>query len=221
MNKKCIVLDLDETLVHSETIRTQDWTPLSKELVLTPDQHERFYDLDLGDDYRVIGFERPYCQEFLTYCLRYFDPVIIWSAGSRDYVELMISHIFQNQVRSPHTIFAWENCDVTIDKEGNKNARKPLQFIYNRFPKCNEKNTLFIDDREDYAEKDLLNWICIPPYEIPDITELDGIRKVPKWKDNDDILERIMTWCSNSGVLKAKDVRTVNKQFLHPEVPPE
>ena len=75
---KCIVLDLDETLVHSkfdnEIIKKNNLLKDPKYINL----HNRLYTISLSDTY-VWGITRPYLYYFLNFCFDYFNHVIIFN----------------------------------------------------------------------------------------------------------------------------------------------
>lgn len=77
-HKALLILDLDETLIHSS----------SKEL-------------GRPCDFRVFDFhvyKRPYLDKFLTEVFSYYK-VAIWSTGSDDYVDLLAKEIMPEGFR--------------------------------------------------------------------------------------------------------------------------
>jgi len=77
MNKKLLILDIDETLIHS---------------CFNYKIGEKVHDF-IFDKYFV--HKRPHLDTFLKFCLKNFD-VAVWSSGSDDYVQEIVSKLFPN-----------------------------------------------------------------------------------------------------------------------------
>src|SRR3989338_4538064 len=101
---KCIVIDLDHTLVS-----TQDPFGSLKELGIlsNPDLialRNRIYHIEIedlekpgvGTKYDFWWIIRPHVEEFLIFCFSYFRVVAVWSAGKRPYVEGIVDHLFRD-----------------------------------------------------------------------------------------------------------------------------
>ena len=117
MEKKLLVLDLDETLIHSSEKRLAD-----------------------GESFLIHNFfvyKRPYLDWFMSEMLNTFE-VAIWSAAGHDYVHSVICHLFQRDSLK----FVWTSQNCTLSKNVNtgeydiiKNLRKlknrgyPLESI--------------------------------------------------------------------------------------------
>ena len=137
---KVIVLDIDETLVYTFT------------------ENNRKYDyiLNLDDETEVYrGVFRDHLQEFIDFCFLYFKYVIVWSAGTRDYVHNMVDIIFTKQ--RPYLILTYD--DIVIE---DHNYYKPLRKIFNT--EIRKDNTYFIDDREENFREDKINGIVAPQF---------------------------------------------------------
>lgn len=210
---KCIVLDLDETLVYSQ----EDMDLLDKLNILTSvdamELRSRVYRMTLddvvtkpgeGDAYDLWGVKRPHLTEFLVFCFSYFKIVAVWSAGRRRYVEAIVREIFRD-IRKPHVVFCYD--DIA---EGPKGFYKPLQkmrkssAILARY--MTKKNTFAIDDREDTFDDNPKNGILITPY-MPDLT-IEGMM------EDDPTLLQLMYWFSQPHVMKADDVTKLNKEDI-------
>src|SRR5439155_1317619 len=102
---KSIVLDIDETLVH--TFEGDCQTKFQQlNLMDDPaliDLRSRLYVLPLVDLSKTgnsgvnlyWGVMRPSLRDFLRFCNKYFQNVCIWSAGHRDYVHGVCNQIFR------------------------------------------------------------------------------------------------------------------------------
>ncbi len=144
---KAIVLDLDETLIH-----TFDSTDSAKTLrLLTDPRHIEirkecyildFYDAREDKQYHMWGIRRPYLDEFLDFCFNKFGLVIVWTAGSADYADAIVNAIFNT---APHLIFSREHC-----REFRGNIVKPLKDLFDYEPKLSKltslDNMIMIDD---------------------------------------------------------------------------
>ena len=118
LTDKCIVLDLDETLVHSNS---QPDINLLKELKLITDPQNmdlrnRVYKITMddvvskrgaGDKTEMWGIFRPGVRQFLIDCFTYFKIVIVWSAGRRNYVHTIVDKLFDGLKRRFREITRW------------------------------------------------------------------------------------------------------------------
>lgn len=201
---KNVVLDMDETMLH-----TFDKMPPKDFLHKNQDLGDRIYHIEL-EDQNLVGVFRPYLNEFIDFCFRYFNHVFIYSAGEDEYVKkimeivftpLCIDHVLQG--RCPTAI--WTRSDCKVDKEGF--YIKPLKLLYKQYPDVNEKNTIIIDDRDNTFAQNVDNAIHIPPYTITAVSE--KIRN-----DKDTNLIKLMNWLSTPEVMNCKDVRTLDKSKI-------
>ena len=121
--KKLLILDLDHTLIYSDEKESTnfDFTILYNGIV-------KFY-----------VKKRPYLDLFLNYIFIHFD-IAVWSAGNKEYVDVIIDNIFIN---SKHLLkFIYYNTNCIEDK--NNNLTKPLNVIEN----YNIINKIIIDNNE-------------------------------------------------------------------------
>lgn len=78
-----LILDLDETLIHSSISSPPDQNTLQK---MDPETRIRIKTfVDNGDTIWFIM--RPYLTDFLRWAYKTFQSVIIWSAGADSYVK--------------------------------------------------------------------------------------------------------------------------------------
>lgn len=102
---KSLVLDVDETLVHTGT--GQD------------------YKFQIEEEW-VSGTIRPHLREFLWTVNDLFDVVAVWSAGERDYVHGIVDRVFPYQ---PDLIWTREECDTYVEW-GSVCRVKPLTKMF-------------------------------------------------------------------------------------------
>jgi len=214
LTDKCIVLDLDETLVHSHGEGNID---LLKELkILTDlnnlDLRERIYKITMddvvhkrgtGDKTEMWGIMRPNIRDFLIFCFSYFKLVIVWSAGRKNYVHAIVDHICID-LKRPHIIYTFDD----LEKLPNGTLIKPLNKIIKNVEGINKhmslENSYIIDDRNSvFHEPNPYNGIEIPPYR-PSFN-------YKSLRSDDNSLKQLMTWFMKPEVINSKDVRELDK----------
>jgi TFIIF-interacting CTD phosphatase-like protein len=201
-----LVLDIDETLVRTfENLNLLKTSRILKSPTYYP-VRSQVYILNLEDDEedadeeKLWGLFRPHLSTFLDFAFNYFKNVCVWSAGSADYVHEVCRHIFTNHP-CPDVIFTRNDCD---NKNGN--LFKPLTKLYDILPTANQYTTVMIDDRDDVMSINLKNGIVIPPYN-------PILDKINTMKDDDSLL-KIIDWFQQNNVVKANDIRSLNKNSI-------
>ena len=131
---KLLILDMDETLIHSESFRDHDYIS------------EGAYDFkfSVGEDYWYFTIKRPFLDEFMKYAFDNFK-VAIWTAAGADYAAAVMKGCGINTKKLE---FFWtrERCTMKYDFEtgfhyGVKNldkVKKSLGWDLN--------NILIVDD---------------------------------------------------------------------------
>lgn len=137
-NRKIIVFDLDETLIHATKNK-----------------------LDIQEDFRYEDYyiyKRPFVHEFLSACAK-LCPIAIWSSADDDYVNSIVKQLLEDSIELD---FIWgrSECWMKIIKvEDNETGLKrkeyqnikPLEKIRR---KGYEMNNLLIIDDSLYKVKD-------------------------------------------------------------------
>ena len=215
LTDKCLVLDLDETLVHTQSDPDNQ---LFEEVIFTDPKYyhlrSRCYKITMddvvhkrgtGNKTEMWGICRPHLQEFLRDCFKYFNLVIVWSAGRKNYVHRIVDHIFRDLPR-PDFILTYDD----LEKLSDNTFIKPLSKLWNieQFKSVmTEKNSLIIDDRESvFLEPNPDNGIQIPAYR-PSFT-LEGVQ------EDDTELLKFRNWLFQKDVVNSKDVRALNKKKI-------
>jgi len=121
--EKCIVLDLDGTLVFSSENKKGEATQIKFK-----DRH--------GDSAELYVHKRPGFDEFLLKCFS-FGPVGVYSIGQEGYVEAILS-LFPKR---PCFVYSWWNCD-----------RKNGKIIKNLNNIPYKGNIIMIDDKPESIE---------------------------------------------------------------------
>lgn len=215
LTDKCIVLDLDETLVHSseKLENLVDMGIMSHSDLI--DLRKRTYRMDIDDvvykkgtgiKTSMWGITRPNVRQFLIECFSYFKIVAVWSAGRKKYVEAIVDYLFKD-LRRPHIIYTYDNCERTSSGLIVKPLRKMINNVKGLSKYMSLKNTFMIDDRttvySGFENDNPDNGIQIPAYK-PDF-------ETTCLKCEDDRLKQLVEWFHQSEVIKSKDVRKLDK----------
>lgn len=217
LTDKCIVLDLDSTLIS-----TQDHiADLHRLGILTDPAYmnirNRIYQFTLGDvgqdggfhpgngnTYRYWGISRPHLREFLLFCFSYFKIVAVWTAGKKNYGETIVDIIFKD-IFPPHVVFTQ---DDTVFDMGL--PHKPLVTMIQSHPllvnTMTLQNIFALDDNINTFVYNPGNGIHIPAYD-PKPTIEDIMR-------DDDALPRLQQWLMSPAVIRATDVTLLDKNGI-------
>jgi NLI interacting factor-like phosphatase len=209
---KVIVLDLDETLVHTPRTEMSRYRELELNRLneLTP----RIYVIQMRDavDARgtgnittMWGVIRPHAKEFLAFCFSYFKMVIVWSAGVYEYVH-EISKLLFAELPQPHAILTRRDC-TEVDGNYDKNLHK--LYDNDELGKyATPKNTMIIDDRTvSYSTSCPDNGVHIPAYSPEP--------EIPNMKSDNIALLQLRAWLLRPEIRESDDVRTLDKRFFH------
>lgn len=199
MSGKNIILDLDETLVHTHE-NEYDGTFENLYKYKNEEYMVNFTDLMENGDItttKMWGIRRPYFQKFIKFCFDNFDNVIIWSAGTERYVKDTVNRVFYEN-KSPHYIFTQKDC--YIDENG---LTKPIKYLKKNNPylKINIEDTILVDDREENFYLNKENGILIPVFD-------------PSEKVEDKNLLKLMTWLSSKEFKYSDDIRDIDKKSI-------
>ncbi|AHH02002.1 DNA-directed RNA Pol II C-term-like phosphatase [Pithovirus sibericum] len=209
ISQHAIVLDLDETLVHT-------YTDLNKALELNvredPRIRGRTYFMELtdvsiakgeGQKIAMWGVVRPHVREFLQFCFSYFKIVGVWSAGKKEYVHAIVELLFRD-ISKPHFIYTFDDCH---SDQGN--MVKPLDKLFHETTISHHidvRNVFCLDDRDDVCAYNPNNAIIIPRYNPS--TSIESIMA-------DDLsLRQLMAWFSSPKVRYSLDPRTVERSDI-------
>lgn len=138
MEKKTVVLDLDQTLISAEDAVTFNFKKYKEKT-------KKFRSHNM-DDYYII-FERPYLQEFLTFLFDNFN-VCVWTAATKDYALFIIENIVlaSKQNRKLDYILFNYHCNISENQTDNT---KNLNMFYKHNKKYKKSNTLILDDYDE------------------------------------------------------------------------
>lgn len=139
-----IVLDLDETLIHSSTRKPKTYD----------------FIIDLKDDRPYYVKKRPKLEKFLSYIFKKYKTVSVWTAATHDYAIKVIENIFTAEQRKMLKFFH--------TRRHTRGGTKPLEIIFNSDEAKNlgiqSNNTIIIDDKPDVVYHNPGNGIIIPAW---------------------------------------------------------
>lgn len=211
LTDKCIVLDLDLTLVCTQdSLKSLDKLQLlanSQNMDLRCRSYyftlEDFDKYGVNETHSMWGITRPHMLDFLRFCFHYFRIVAVWSAGTKGYVQAIVEKIFRD-IHPPHIIFTADDTiirDDYIEKPLSRMMATPLMRKV-----MHERNTLVIDDNSTTITSNPHNAILVPAYE-PSPTVEDMRR-------DDLTLLHIKDWLLTPEVMHSSDVLKLDKQGL-------
>ena len=128
----CVVLDIDETLIHTKHTTTKLDKDFKKLSDITFKINGLYY-------YVII---RPHALSFLNAVFEKFDHVCIWTAAEKLYAKKIISHLFTpKQEETLLEFWSRKNCVI---QDGN--YTKPLSKLFKKHTFLNDKNTVLVDN---------------------------------------------------------------------------
>ena len=158
MKDKLLILDMDETLLHTESFRDNDYLP------------EGSYDFKFplgggawaNDENWYFTIKRPFLDEFMKYAFDNFK-VAIWTAGGEDYASEAIT---RSGIDKKKLEFFWtrEKCTMKYDYEmGNNYGIKNLDKVKKSLG-WNLNDILIVDDVMKTAVNNYGNLIHIKEF---------------------------------------------------------
>lgn len=215
MSNHCIVLDLDETLIHTfDSIddiinlgiyKDPDFIPIRNRIyVFNIDDAES--KRGKGQHFKMGGILRDHYGEFLDFCFSYFKVVAIWTAGTKRYAEKIVRELTKDRCE-PHVVYhreQWQSPSETCDVSNTKDLEK----IMKEFPEqMSLTNTFLIDDKDYNFECNPDNGILIPGYD-PECS------KSVLLEHYDDNLMRLKKWFMKKDVIQSSDIRELDKTTI-------
>lgn len=146
-----IVLDLDETLIHTERI-----TPYySDELDKTSD-----FSFKIDNQYYWV-IKRPGLDLFLDFLFKYFT-VGIWTAGDKEYAKQICKNILTYpQLKKIRFIYSRNFCHL---EDSPPAFTKPLAKIFQLYPDFSKHNTIMIDNNLNVMRYNMDLGVNIPDF---------------------------------------------------------
>jgi len=158
-----IILDLDNTIISSESIMLID---KKKKKYAHSLENLKYYDFR-----KLRIFERPGLQDFLDYIFKYFK-VGVWTAGQADYAK----YIVEKFIKTPDKKYKRNIEFIWTRRQSFKSYKlykcyKNLSMVWENFDHFNEKNTILIDDMECNVVLQDKNAMLIPEFYILNYNE--------------------------------------------------
>lgn len=216
---KCIILDLDQTLIATQESITSLYSSgiLENPNLLDLRQRVYFFNVEdpqkpgIGTQYSYWGIFRPHAKEFVKFCFNYFKIVAVWSAGQRCYVEAIVNRLFEDTY-PPHVVLTHD--DTLFPSNGI--VEKPILKLITSHILLNHNmdlsNTLALDDNPTTFAHNPRNGILIPAYDPkgmgsqpPSIADL---------RQDDRALIDLQNWLLFPQVQYASDVRDLDKSNI-------
>lgn len=199
-NGKHLILDLDETLVHTFDPGDNLQKFIEK---LSQEDRKRIYHIEFPGSDSLWGFIRPGAQEFLRMAFSEFESVGVWSAGADYYVHMIVELVFKEQ--QPVFVMTRNECnELRVKYEETPCRYKPLEVVYHKYPDHNEQNTVIVDDRHDICAYNCMNNIRIPEFKMDDMNYTIAAK--------DRTLEILANWMKSDEFRSAKDVRLIKSK---------
>jgi len=210
LTDKCLILDLDETLIKSYENRVS--IPIFNRT--DPNyfrNSSRLYSFDhrqlsingmLYSNAKIVGIMRPFLEEFIDFIFKYFRYVAVWSAGEDSYVKKICNIIFKH--KKPYLIYSRDKCM-------RDTYAKPISLLMNDRILSSIftlENTLILDDKQQSIMHNPENGILIPAYEPPINNHYE------LFYDKDDALLKFMNWLLTPYVIKTTDVKMIDKSMI-------
>ena len=159
MNKKLnVVLDLDQTLICAEELKTFDMKKHRQKM--------KNYRYEIFENHYII-FERPGLQKFLDYLFKNYN-VAVWTAASKDYALFVIDKFVLNKPeRKLDFIFYSYHCELS---NKIKNGLKSLCMLWDVFKlkRYKHSNTVIVDDNPDVRKRQESNVIAVKEFHFED-----------------------------------------------------
>lgn len=175
-SKKYLILDLDQTLLHSYT--RNEYEKKKKQI----DKYD--YEKMLGENKKTVLYyvvKRPGLDNFIKRMLKKYT-ILIWTAATQSYGVWIVHNILPIDIKKQKVISKLSDGEYHLllhNDHGNKaqekmknnrnKSSKPLEYIYNHpsYKKyLNKYNTVLIDDASHVEMNQRLNVIKIPEFHV-------------------------------------------------------
>lgn len=183
MEKPCLILDLDETVISTLSRdeinalpnKERNWLKGRLDTLSKYDWHDdripppRMNQKPKGDDY--ITFERPGLQTFLDYAFENFK-VYIWTAGSPEYAARLVENIILRRNKEKRRIQSILSSYHTSLSDNNFKNLKDLRIFWKTFRSipefkgCGRANTIIMDDNPEVYRYNKRNCIFMRPFDM-------------------------------------------------------
>jgi hypothetical protein len=228
--KRALVLDIDETLVHTRAQYSDEIQEIINLGIFKSEHYPlqmRLYRMALYDTVErpgtgvlteMWGFTRPHLRESILLWRKYFDYIIVWSAGKARYVYGVCSYIF-GDLPKPDLIISdadFTDDDYMQDPDDDRgrsvSVKNIMKFLEQRpdlkskLPGLTAAGILCLDDRWSTFLMNPDNGVLIPKYQ-PECT-------FESLEAPDNSLQQFNTWLQRPEVVACRDYRTLDKTHI-------
>jgi hypothetical protein len=209
LSTQSIVLDMDECLIHTFECSQKKYMEMITDPI-TLQYRKNFFDVPTditasGKSPQSFGVFRPGLIEFLEYCFKRFQYVVLWSAGEDFYVKQVSQYFFSKTGRQPHLVCARSNCYLAE----NGAHTKPIHHLTKPLPGLFLHNAFFVDDNADNSFFNKDNHILISAFE-PQCNS----KSVIKALSSDHALYDLIEWFESDEVKLSTDIRKLDKTTI-------
>src|SRR6056297_1600803 len=190
-----LVLDLDETLLSAICYTEIGFSPREKQkwrqhcMQVTQKCRNYWPNLLSTRSNNYFMFVRPYAVQFLQYCRKVFDFLVIFTAGTKSHAAHIHTHIFQQQASvTADFVFDRENCgkfasnssqqenvcgtSKTILAPHQKNLCHLREQVEQRasteqLQKIDWSDCLFVDDLATHVANNCGEMLLVPKFDYP------------------------------------------------------
>lgn len=240
LTDKCIVLDLDSTLINTVENDDDGTNFLSRSNIngsnvtaAMLDLRNRIYKFDLIDiDKRGEGVKQAFWgvfrpglknepisdDNFVDFCFKYFKYVIVYSAGVKSYVQEVVKKIFNDEYQKPHAIFSFGDVVLKYDTPEDEREKNDNFEIIKPLTKIINSHEIFRRDLN------LSNMLALDDLESTFSENDDNGILIPRYEPSnltecmkkDTALRDLKNWLNQDHVRYSNDVRdlTEKRNFL-------
>lgn len=226
--KKYIILDVDSTLIYA--VNNEKLKTIQDNIASISHKYKLINVVDADDTLpKATGeittfalFFRPHVFEFLQTLAHKFH-VIIWSAGTKHYIDKIIEILYKDIEPKPIAVFTRKFCEPVQIKQYRETFtiyKKPLKKIYECFSKLkidvNKRNAVIVDDNPNgISDSDLDNHLKIPPFEYISLDSrvLSASSFLSEFNEPDENLQKIKHLLISDAFRLSPDVTELKDTF--------
>lgn len=158
MNKPILIVDLDNTLLHSINKSHVDMLHISKfdHVFEINDYDQRFQKIT------YLSFERPGLTTFLEFCFKHFT-VGVWTAANKNYATQIIQECFINKGFHPHFLFTNTETELSKFTHG---GMKDINYLLEHQNLPLDTDVVIVDDNSLVANTNGNRCILCNPFYV-------------------------------------------------------
>jgi TFIIF-interacting CTD phosphatase-like protein len=148
INIKNIILDIDETIIHT---------------MMTECKADHVFSIEKTKYYVLY---RPHLHSFINFIFTNFETINIWTAATYDYAKNIISKLLVTMLVDKTQLpkLKFFNTRQQVSKDGSKKLVKLFSTDYAKSLNITESNTIMIDDKQSVFNHNTGNGFIIPAW---------------------------------------------------------